>query len=40
MSTAILGVRMRDPNKMERPQSVKELGILTWDVQDCLEEIP
>ena len=28
MSTAILGVRMRDPNKMEIPRSVRELGVL------------
>ena len=41
MSTAIFGVRMRDPNKMQWPRSVRELelGVLTWDVQDCLEEI-
>ena len=37
MSTAILGVRMRDPNKMEIPRSVRELGVLTCDVQHCLE---
>ena len=39
MSTAILEVHMRDPNKMEIPRSVRELGVLTWDEQDDLEEI-
>ena len=40
MSTAIFGVRMRDPNKMEWPRAVGELelGVLTWDVQDRLKK--